>query len=115
MENNNIIYIGSPYSHPDENIRIERFNQVTIFAAQLVSKGYTAISPITYGHLLLDYKKMPTEFEFWNKFCISLLSKCSDIYIYKIDGWQESKGLKAEIEFAEKNNINVKYFEYGVY
>lgn len=100
--NNELIYIGSPYSNPDKNIRIKRFELVSKFAAELVSQGHIAISPITYGHILLDYKDMPTDFEFWNNFCIGLLKKCSYLYVLKIDGWNESLGLKEEINFAEK-------------
>lgn len=106
-----MIYIGSPYSHPDENIRKKRFNLVSKLAAELVSKGLVAISPITYGHVLLDYKDMPTDFKFWNNFCIHLLSKCDELYVYKINGSEESIGLKEEIKFAKENNIKISYIE----
>jgi hypothetical protein len=106
-----IIYIGSPYSHPDKDIRIKRFELVSKFAAELVSQGHIAISPITYGHVLLDYKNMPTDFEFWNNFCIGLLKKSDYLYVLKIDGCNESIGLKEEIKFAKENNIKIKYIE----
>jgi hypothetical protein len=106
-----MIYVASPYSHPDENIRIERFNKVSKFVTNLVSKGFCAISPITYGHTLLNYKNMPTDFEFWNNFCISLLSKADILYVYKIEGWNQSKGLNEEIKYAQENNIEIIYIE----
>jgi hypothetical protein len=108
---NKVIYIGSPYSHPNTIIRNRRFNLVSKFAADLCSKGYIAISPITYGHVLVDFKDMPTDFAFWNNFCIGLLSKCDYLYVYKIDGWEQSTGLKEEIKFAKENNIEIKYFD----
>lgn len=104
-----MIYIASPYSHPDENIRINRFKKVSLYVADLVSKGYLAISPITYGHTLLDYKEMPTDFEFWENFCIGLLSKSDVMYVYKLDGWDTSKGVLNEIKYAENNNIPIVY------
>jgi hypothetical protein len=106
-----MIYVASPYSHPNEAVRIERFNKVSQFVAELVYQGHCPISPITYGHTLLSYKDMPTDFEFWNNFCLSLLSKSDTMYVYMIDGWKESKGLNAEIEFAENNNIKIEYIE----
>jgi hypothetical protein len=108
---NKLIYIGSPYSHSDVDVRIKRFELVSKFAADLVSEGYIAISPITYGHTLLDFKDMPTDFEFWNNFCIGLLKKCDYIYVLQIDGYLESKGLQEEIKFAQENNIEIKYFK----
>jgi len=108
---NKLIYIGSPYSHPDKDVRQERFELVSKFAADLVSEGYIAISPITYGHTLLYFKDMPTDFEFWNMFCIGLLKKCDYLYVLEIDGHKESKGLQEEIKFAKENNIIIKYFK----
>jgi hypothetical protein len=108
---NKVIYIGSPYSHPDKEIRQKRFELVSKFAADLVSERHIAISPITYGHTLLDFKDMPTDFEFWNNFCIGLLKKSDYLYILEIEGWKESKGLQEEIKFAKENNIEIKYFK----
>jgi hypothetical protein len=108
---NKLIYIGSPYSHSDVDVRQKRFELVSKFAADLVYEGYIAISPITYGHTLLDFKDMPTDFEFWNNFCIGLLKKCDYLYILEIHGWEVSKGLQEEIKFAQENNIKIKYFK----
>lgn len=44
-----MIYVASPYSHPDKKIQEERYVLVSKACAELVSKGYIAFSPITYG------------------------------------------------------------------
>jgi len=104
-----MIYVASPYSHEDGKIREERYEKVTKYVADLVSKGHVAISPITYGHSLLKYKKMPTDFKFWENFCLDLLSKSDIMYVYKMDGWINSKGIQMEIKYAEENNIPIVY------
>lgn len=106
---NTVIYIASPYTHENEDIRNLRYNKVSYYVADLVSNGYVAISPITYGHTLLNYKEMPTDFDFWENFCIGLLSKCDIMYVYKLDGWDQSKGVINEIKYAEENNIPIVY------
>lgn len=107
-----MIYLASPYSHPDKDIREQNYIKVTKKAAELVSKGLVVVSPITYGHTLLDYKEMPTDWEFWNNFCLSILRHCDELWVYKMDGWNRSRGVAEEIEFAVKNNLHIKYIEY---
>lgn len=107
-----LIYIASPYSHPDDNIRIENFRKVSAFAAKLVSEGFVPITPITYGHTLLDFREMPNNWEFWRNFCITFLNKCDEMIVYKMDGWDKSRGVLDEIDYANKLGIPIKYVEY---
>lgn len=107
----NLIYIASPYSHPDENIREENYRKVTSLAAKLCSEGHVAISPIAYGHNLLSFHEMPSDWEFWQNFCFSILKHCDEIMVYKMPGWDKSKGVSEEIKFAEENNIKISYLE----
>lgn len=60
-----IIYLASPYSHPIDDIREQRFKDIAKISAELNSEGVIAFSPIVYGHTLLDYKEMPTDWGFW--------------------------------------------------
>jgi hypothetical protein len=107
-----IIYVASPYSHPDDEVRENNFKLVAKLVADLTADGYVCMSPIVYGHTLLNFKEMPSDWEFWKNFCLTFLEKCSEMIVYKMPGWDKSRGVKEEIEFAEKNNIKVLYREY---
>lgn len=109
---NKVIYIASPYNHELDSIRIENYQKVSNLAAKLVSKGYVALSPITYGHTLLEFHQMPYDWQFWSNFCISFLSKSDELWVYKMDGWDKSRGVKEEIQYALDNNILIKYIDY---
>jgi hypothetical protein len=108
----NLIYIGSPYSHESKAVMEENFRRVTKFAAELCSQGKVAFSPITYGHTLLEYKEMSSAWEFWQNFCLTFLKHADKLIVYKMPGWDKSRGLAAEIEFAKEHMIPVEYIEF---
>jgi hypothetical protein len=110
-----LIYIGSPYSHQDPEVIEENYRRVSRLAAKLCSQGHVAFSPITYGHVLLTFEKMPGDWEFWKSFCISFLEKSDELLVYKMPGWENSRGLAAEIEFATEKNIKITWLEYDPY
>jgi hypothetical protein len=107
-----LIFISSPYTHGDREVVIENFLKVTRLAAKLCSEGHVAVSPITYGHTLLDYVEMPSDWEFWKNFCLTLLNKCDELIVYKMDGWDKSRGVEEEIMMAESKGIKITYLEY---
>lgn len=104
-----LIYIASPYSHNDPAVVIKNFELVSQLAANLCSEGHVAFSPITYGHTLLAYKDMPSDWAFWKNFCLSFLQHCDELLVYQIPGWDMSRGVTEEINFAKENNITIKY------
>jgi hypothetical protein len=107
----NIIYFGCPYSHKDPEVVQERFEKACRTVAKLTSQGYVVISPIIYGHTLIQYHEMPGDWAFWKNFCQSFLVKCSEMMVYKMEGWEESEGLKAEIERADQLGLKITYVE----
>ena len=107
----NIIYFASPYSHPDPDVINERFQKACHAVADMTSKGYVVISPIIYGHTLIQYREMPGDYGFWKNFCQSFLLKCSEMVVFKLPGWEESKGIQAEIEQAEQIGMKITYIE----
>jgi hypothetical protein len=110
-----LVYIGSPYSNPDSAVREENFNIVSRMAARECAKGKVAFSPITYGHTLIGFTEMPTNWEFWKPFCLAFLERADELLVYKMPGWDMSKGLAAEIEFAIERNITIRWAEYDEY
>ena len=107
-----IIYIASPYSHLEKHVRDLRYLQVTDYVANLVIDGNIAFSPITFGHILSEHKDIPTDFKFWESFCLTFLDRCNEMYILKIDGWDKSEGIKAEIDYCLKKSIPIKYIDF---
>lgn len=107
-----IVYLASPYTHPDPNIREENFKKVSTLAADMNSRGIVTISPITYGHTLLNFKEMPHDWLFWKNFCLSFLQHCEEIVVYKMPGWDKSNGIAEELAYANEKGIKISYVEY---
>jgi hypothetical protein len=108
-----MIFISSPYTHWSDNIVNDNYLKVAKLASKLCSEGQVAISPIVYGHNLLKIRTFPSNWEFWKNFCLTLLSKCDEMIVYKMEGWDKSRGVAEEIKFAELNNITITYVEYN--
>ena len=106
-----VIYLANPYSHENKNVVENRYLKTATKCAELISQGLVVISPIFYGHNLLNYKEMPSDWEFWKNFCESFLIKSDELWVYMIDGWDQSTGVKGEIELALKLNIPIRYIE----
>lgn len=106
-----IIYFASPYSDKNPDVVNERYNKTCNKVAELVSQGNIVMSPIVYGHTLLQYKEMPGDWQFWKNFCESFLYKSDEMFVYKIEGWDKSTGLLAEVELAKSLNIKITYLE----
>ena len=106
-----IIYFASPYSDSNPDVVNERYNKTCNKVAELVSQGNIVMSPIVYGHTLLQYKEMPGDWQFWKNFCESFLYKSDEMFVYKIEGWDKSTGLLAEVELAKSLNIKITYLE----
>ena len=45
-----MIYLASPYSHPDAVVREQRFRDVCLAAARLIRAGQIVFSPIAHSH-----------------------------------------------------------------
>jgi nucleoside 2-deoxyribosyltransferase len=105
-----LIYLASPYSHPDPIVREERFKAVCRKSAELLTNGKNVFSPIAHSHPIQVYGDLPkADWEFWRAFDFEILAKCDVLYVLKLPGWSESRGVLAEIEEAARCRINVLF------
>lgn len=106
-----MIFLSSPYSHKDKGVIEQRVQLASKICAKMVANGEVVISPIVYGHTLLQYHEMPSDWTFWKNYCETFLIKCDKLIVVKMEGWDTSEGVTAEIKFAIDNNIIVEYME----
>ena len=104
-----LIYLASPYSHPDPEVRRQRYEAVKKLADLLISKGKYIFCPIIHSHEIQQIQKEePLGWVEWMDQDLTILSRCTALYVMDLEGWLESKGVRAEREFAQKNNMRIE-------
>ena len=106
------IYLAGPYSHESIAVRTRRYRALTKKAGELIKDNRVVYSPITHGHWIAAMcPGMPLGFLFWEKQALEMLSHASKLMVLCLDGWEESKGVTAEIDHATKLRIPVEFIE----
>lgn len=106
-----MIYLASPYTHELESIREQRYRQALLYAQHCMSLGELIFSPIVYGHPFVEFGESAIRFTYWQSFNEEILLACHEMRILKLEGWQTSRGIRAEIDFAERLGIDVRTVE----
>jgi Domain of unknown function (DUF1937) len=105
-----MIYLASPYSHPDPLVREARFDAACRATAKLVRAGRVVVSPIVHGHPLVRFG-LPTDWGFLQRFDVEHLRRCDEVVVLQIDGWRESEGVQAELAEAAALGKRVRYIK----
>lgn len=96
-----LVYLASPYSHPYEKVKDERFILTAACASDLFAAGIHIFSPIVHCHPMHRYGGgLPGNFEFWEAYDRAMIGLSEALVILKLDGWHESKGVRAEYDIA---------------
>jgi hypothetical protein len=104
-----LIYLASPYTHNDCQIRERRFIDVCKAVSCLMDKGITAYSPIAYSHYVAIYGNRPVEWQHWIEFDLKFLSICSVFVVLMLPGWEKSNGIRIETAKAKELGKPIYY------
>jgi hypothetical protein len=97
------IYLSCPFSHEDKIMQELRFLSVNWMAGQLIKKGYIVFSPISHSHpIAYLFKEGENDYDVWLKQDLEYIKWCDEFFIYMIDGWNKSFGVKWEIQKANE-------------
>lgn len=96
-----MIYLASPYTHRDPQVREQRFRAACQATAALIRAGAVVFSPICHSHPLADHG-LPTEWSFWERFDREYLARCDLLLVLKLEGWTTSVGVQAEMRIARE-------------
>ena len=96
-----MIYMASPYSHPDPAVRQRRFEAACQATVALMRAGLHIFSPLTHSHPLTRYG-LAGDWKFWEPYDRAHLEACGVLAVLMLDGWKESTGVQAEISIARE-------------
>lgn len=106
-----LVYLACPYSHPDRDVRLARFEAANKAASVLMRQGMKVFSPISHTHSIAEAGELPLGWEFWNDYDRAFIERSCKVIVLRIDGWQQSAGVTAEIAIAEELSIPVEFFD----
>jgi len=105
-----MIYLASVYSlNADEHLMQKRYEFVRGVIAEFLNNGVSVFSPIVHCHEVAKHHHLPKDWSFWKKVDLDYLSSCTDLFVLRMDGWKDSVGIRAEIDFARENGIPVTF------
>lgn len=102
-----LIYLASPYSHPDEGVRQQRFEAACKAVAELTRRGHLVFSPIAHGHAIAQAAGMETTWKTWEALDSLLLKRSNALWVLGLEGWDRSVGIRAEIVMAHDFAMDV--------
>lgn len=109
-----MIYVAAPYTHSDPAIVKQRMLDFATVMSELIRRGEHPVSPLM-NHFLTDYVEtdFPLTWDYWKEYSYSLLKNCVEVYVITMDDWEQSTGVAAEIEMAEKMLKPITYITPG--
>lgn len=102
-----VIYLACPYTSDDLSLREFRVQRANETAAALMAEGKLVFSPLSHSHPIATQCDLPVDFHYWQEWNKAMISRCDALYVLELDGWQDSKGVVWEIEFAQSMKIPV--------
>lgn len=96
-----MIYLASPFSHPDPMVRQARFEAACRAAAELTRQGKTVFAPVVHSYAIAKYG-LPDDWKFWQRHDRRFLEACDEVLVLTLPGWEESVGVQAEIAIARE-------------
>jgi len=108
---NRKIFVAGPFNHPDKEVMDYRTKTIAEYCVKIFNEGNFPVSALLSGLSFANYGNLPTDTETWRNFSIKYVEGCDELHILKLEGWEESSGLKTEIATAERLGILIKYFD----
>jgi nucleoside 2-deoxyribosyltransferase len=106
-----IAYLAAPYSHPDPEVKKWRLETVAKIACALFKRGIWVFSPLTHN-MTIDVNGINGTWQQWGEFDLEMLSRCDKLIILKLPGWEESKGVQDEVEYAKKLGLPIETLDF---
>jgi sugar phosphate isomerase/epimerase len=103
------IYLASPYSHQDPAVREARWRAVCAVAARLMGAGLYVYSPIAHTHPIAEAGDLPKGWDYWQGFDRAMLAHAKELWVVTMEGWDQSAGVKAEVEIAQELGLPVSH------
>jgi len=108
-KDNRIVYLATPYSHPDASVREHRFREVNRVAGDMMRRGEHVFSPISHTHPIALACDLPKGWEFWEAYDRAMMKACGRVVVLMQHGWEASVGVQSEITIARELGLPIEF------
>lgn len=106
-----MLYLATPYSHENPEIRRERYLKACRITAVLMKAGIPVFSPLLNSVPAVEEGGLELEHDGFLAIDLPILRRCEEVLIVDIDGWDKSKGVQTEMNEALLRSIPVTLIE----
>jgi hypothetical protein len=108
-----LIYLATPYTCYPYGPNAA-FEDAAAIAAALIKRGLAVFSPICHSHPIAVYGGIDAvDHELWMRIDREMWERCDELLVAKMPGWDQSRGIAAEIEYFLSHGKPVTYTEVG--
>lgn len=104
-----LTYLAAPYSSQWLRLMADRLQRINRFAAKLATEGELIYSPISHSAALATEGGLPAGYDYWEQLDRTMLGYCRKIIVLRIEGWDKSIGVAAEIKYATELGLEIEY------
>lgn len=97
-----MIYLATPYSHPDPEVQEIRFKKAMHIVYWHLRQGIYLYSPILAHHPIQKEYNLPGGYAFWEQSDTAFISSSSAVWFADMPGWLTSKGMEEEYKVAKE-------------
>lgn len=110
------IYLASTYSvgkTPDvkasKHTKHNRYKKALQYTTECTKRGEVIFSPIVYSHHMAE--SIGDDWATWEKVDKVFIDGCSKVRVLMLPGWKRSKGIAAEVAYAQSIGKEVEHVE----
>ncbi|MGE5151187.1 MAG: DUF1937 family protein [Rhodospirillaceae bacterium] len=105
-------YLATPYSRHPRGTQIA--HQEAVEAAAICFRAAISVySPIAHSHFIAAFADLAPGYEAWRDLDEAMIAASRGLIVVKMDGWDVSAGIKAEIAFARQLGLPIVYMTPG--
>ena len=101
------IYLALPYA----GRKSVSFAVANYVASQLLLEGHSVFSPISMTHPIQEGGIIEGDSAFWIEKDLPFIEWCDELWVIKLLGWVESKGVQAEIKEAVRLKKVIRLYD----
>ena len=92
-----MIYLASPFAHPDPAVRQYRYKRACRATAKLMAAGIAVFSPLCNSFPAVELGGLELDHDGFMAVDLPILCRCDEVLILGLDGWSDSRGVRHEM------------------